>query len=306
MSAFLRTVDGDVAPSLIKGVLPHEHGFLARNKETPAQLKALGKKIARRLAGEFRALVDRGINLFVECTMNSVERQPELWSEAGKKTGMHVIATTGFYVTWALPERVKKMSVDELAALMHREVTDEMERSSRRAGLIKVSSNAYGVEEDERKVFLAAAAVHRETNVPITTHSPKGALPHVKLLEEHGVAPERVSLGHFEVDPWPDIKELARKGAMLIFTNWGCEDIIPEDLIIAQIVDLAKKGYLKQIMISVDMFIYMDKSRLSYRWPGGFKQIPDRVVPKLIRHGLKAREIDVILHENPLRHLAWG
>jgi len=76
-------------PSLVKGVLPHEHGFLARNEETPEQITALGKKIGRRLEREFRALVAGGVNLFVECTMNSPERRPELWAEAGRKTGMH-------------------------------------------------------------------------------------------------------------------------------------------------------------------------------------------------------------------------
>jgi len=306
MNGALRTIDGDINPSLVRGVLPHEHGFLARNEETPEEIAALGKKIGPRLAREFKAMVARGINLFVECTMNSAERQPELWAEASRKTGMHVIASTGFYVEWAQPERVKKASTDDIAALFIQELTDTMEHSSRPAGVVKASSSAYGFEENEKKVFLAAAAAHTETGAPVTTHSPKGALPHIQLLEENGVPPERVSLGHIEVNPWNDILAVARKGAMLIFTNWGGEEVLPEDMIVSQIVHLVKRGFLKQILISVDMFLYMNKGRLSYRWPGGFTQIVDRVVPKLVRHGLKPRQVDVIMHENPVQHLTWG
>jgi predicted metal-dependent phosphotriesterase family hydrolase len=92
---------------------------------------------------------------------------------------------------------------------------------------------------------------------------------------------------------------------MMIFTNWGGKQWVPEDMIVAQIVDLVRLGFVRQIMIAVDMYLYWKGGRLKQRWPGGFLQIPDRVVPKLMRAGLKTKHIDTILRDNPRRHLAF-
>lgn len=92
---------------------------------------------------------------------------------------------------------------------------------------------------------------------------------------------------------------------MLCFTNFGGYDILPEDMMIAQIVDLVRRGCTRQIMLSVDMYVYVHKGRLVYRWPGGFTQLVDRVIPKLAQAGLKPSQIETIMHRNPARHLKW-
>jgi len=55
----------------------------------------------------------------------------------------------------------------------------------------------------------------------------------------------------------------------------------------------------------VDMSVRIKNGRLVYRWPGGYTQIVDRVIPKLAQAGLKPSQIDTIMHRNPARHLAW-
>lgn len=304
MGRFVRTIGGDVPTGTIRRILPHEHGFLAVNRETPAEQKNLESVIERRLVREFRALVKQGVNLFVEVSTANSERQPLMWLRAGRRVGMHIVASTGFYVEDVLPRWVKKGRVDEIARFLEREVMEGIHGSGCRAGVIKVSSNSYGVEPGERKVFLAAARVHRDTGVPITTHSPKGALPHLALLEKHGVPPERVSVGHIEVNPWEDVLTAAKKGAMLIFTNWGGKEWVPEDMIAAQVHDLVRRGFLKHVMLSIDMYLYMKRGRLTLRWAGGYRQLIERVAPKLLRQGLKASQVERMLHDNPLRHLA--
>ncbi len=338
MAVRIRTVLGDVSPGEIQAVLPHEHTLLweaqppsagpsgrpqtsssratgadtrdkrslrdqwvAKESYTKQALPAL----LRRLRADFRELVRRGCNGFVDCNTIQGLRLAEVLCGCSRATGMHIVTATGFYVEETLPAWVKRASADELASRLMREVTEGVEGTEARAGAVKVSSNDYELRSVEKRIFRAAAAVHRKTGVPITTHSTKGARRHVEFLKKHGVDPSRVALGHIEVDPWGDIREVAGQGAMLLFTNFGGKDVVPEDMIIAQIRDLVRRGFVKQVMISVDMYLHYVRGRLRQRWPGGYLQIFDRVIPRLRRAGLRGRDIDRIVHENPCRHLAF-
>ena len=221
------------------------------------------------------------------------------------RTRMHVVMSTGFYVEETLPAWVKRGKVASIAEFMHSDLTAGIKGTGFPAGIIKVSSNAYGVERNERKVFMAAAKAHCATGAPVTVHAPKGAGPQMDILKANGVAPERVSFAHVEVGPWEDTLRLARMGAVFVFTNWGGAQWVPEGQIVAQIADLVRRGHVKQIAISVDMYLSWVKGRLRQRWPGGYVQIFDRVVPKLMEAGLKARHVDTITRENPRRYLAF-
>ena len=308
MPGKIRTVLGDVNPKDITGALTHEHGLLYHKTATMPRRKyidAAMPALRRRLIVEFRQLVKRGCNCFVDCNTALGIRIPNELHALARRTDMHLVLSTGFYVEASLPPRINRANVADIAQLMMKDVTRGIGRTDIRAGVVKVSGNGYEIAPNEKKVFLAAAAVHRKTGVPITTHTPKGARRHIDFLQKHGVAPERVALGHIEVDPWEDIKYVASKGAMLIFTNWGGRQWVPEDMIVAQIVDLVRLGYVRQILISVDMYLYYVRGRLRQRWAGGYLQIFDRVIPKLKRAGLKTKHIDTIVRDNPRRHLAF-
>lgn len=307
MGMKIRTVLGDVDPKLITGCVPHEHTLLYK-KSTMSEKRYVAEALPalrRRLAREFRELIRRGCNAFVDCNTAMGIRIPAELRDLARDTGMHLVLSTGYYTEESLPARVRRQTVPEMSAFFLKDVTEGIERTDVKAGVVKVSGNGYEIAPTERKVFLAAAAVHRKTGVPITTHTPKGARNHVDFLAKHGVAPERVALGHIEVNPWEDIKHVAKRGAMMIFTNWGGKQWVPEDMIVAQIVDLVRLGFVRQIMIAVDMYLYWLNGRLKQRWAGGYLQIFDRVIPKLLRAGLRTKHIDTIVRDNPRRHLAF-
>ncbi len=300
MSALIRTVLGEVKPSEITGALLHEHMQLA---ETEKDFIDARPAVIRKLTGDFKKLIKAGCNCFVDTSMNSA--RPRLAAELSERTGMHVVCTTGFYVEARMPRFVKKASIAEISARMERDVTEGMKGTGHRAGLIKVASNAYGVLKNERKVFLAAAKAHRKTGAPVHVHGPKGAWPQFELLNSNGVPPESISIAHIEVAPWEDILRVARAGGIMCFTNWGGKEWVPEGQIVAQVVDLVRRGFARQITISVDMYLSWTGGRLRQRWPGGYTQIFDRVIPKLRKEGLTRAQLDAIIRKNPARHLAF-
>lgn len=302
----IRTVLGDVRPSEIRAALTHEHGLLyfGHSKlSMDAYLKAAMPAAMKRLESEFRALIARGCNCFVDCSLRV--RMPLELRDIARKTGMHLVLSTGFYTEESMDRKIKRMSVPQLVDYMLGDVTKGIPGTDVRAGVVKVSSNGYEPGPTERKVFEAAAIVHKKTGVPITTHTTKGARRQTEFFKSRGVALDRVAYGHVEVDPWEDTLWAAKEGAMFIFTNWGGAKWVPEDMVVAEIRDLVRRGHVRQIMISVDMYLYYTGSILKQRWPGGFVQIFDRVIPKLRKAGLSRRDIEIITEENPKRHLAF-
>ena len=73
-------------------------------------------------------------------------------------------------------------------------------RTSHRAGVVKVAGSDGGPSARDRRIFAAAAETHRRTGVPILTHceAGTGALEQIRLLADHGVAPEHVILSHID------------------------------------------------------------------------------------------------------------
>jgi phosphotriesterase-related protein len=307
MGAKIRTVLGDVSPAEVRAVVPHEHALLWQDRSVSreAYLAQALPPFRRRMRSEFRTLLARGCNCFVDCNTTGGLSIPEELVAASRATGMHVVTATGFYVGRSLPRWAKRASVDTLVESLLRDVREGIGGTTARAGALKAASNTYELSPVEQRTFCAVAQVHHETGVPITTHTTKGARAHVDFFRAHRVHLERVALGHIEVDPWEDTLAVARQGVMFLFTNFGGTNILPEDMVIAQIADLVRRGCVGQIMISVDMYLYYAKGRLRQRWPGGYVQLFDRVVPRLLKAGLKASHVDRIMHDNPVRHLAF-
>jgi len=178
MSGQVRTILGDVDPCEIQAVLPHEHTLLYNDKSIPMDryvVRAL-PTLRRRMRAEFRKLISRGCNCFVDCNTTTGIQIPDELCALAQATGMHFVAATGFYVAGTLPNRIKRASVDELAQVLMRSVTQGIAGSQARAGVVKVSGNGYTLEPVEERTFRAAARVHRERAFPLPPTAPKGDL----------------------------------------------------------------------------------------------------------------------------------
>ena len=80
---------------------------------------------------------------------------------------------------------------------------------------------------DERKVFRAIGKAHVATNLPIFTHTGipgKAAIEQLNILEDSGVNPKRVCIGHLGnlIDPNVYVhKTICRRGGFVGFDRQG-------------------------------------------------------------------------------------
>ena len=160
---------------------------------------------------------DEGLRTIVDTTTFDLGRDVGLMAEVSRKSGVNVIAATGNHR--AIPRGFGDVSPDVIAPLYVREIDEGIEGTGIKAGVIKVASGQGGVTDAEEVVLRAAARTHKQTGVPISTHtwSPERiGDQQVRILLEEGVDMNRVYIGHSNDDTDMDyLLGLVDKGVWL-------------------------------------------------------------------------------------------
>lgn len=271
MSAFVRTVLGDIDPAQLGVTYAHEH--LVIDGGRPVLLEPdFDLSDVDAMVTEVGAAVDLGLGAAVDAMPCDAGRNARKLAEISRRTGIHVVAPTGlhherYYGSGHWSDRT---DVETLADLFVADIAEGIdandysgpivERTPHRAGVIKVAGSEGGPSERDRRVFEAAALAHRRTGAPILTHCERGsgALEQVRCLADHGVEPAHIALSH--VDKVVDRgyhREIASTGATLEYDGsfrWGdrpngtlqlLEWMAGDDLLdrIVLGMDAARQGY---------------------------------------------------------------
>src|SRR5512136_1539778 len=195
---FIRNVCGDIDPSDLGTCYPHEHVLCSpppdvadRDLEMDSETAALQELTWFKQAGG-RALVDM--------TPVDYGRNAPGMKRVSEATGVHIIATTGLHKEKFSARIVKDKSIDELADRFARDVTEGVDGTSIKAGVIKAASSLNAITSNEEKVFRAAARAHKLTGAAISTHTEAGTmgLEQIELLAAEGVKLERLIIGHVD------------------------------------------------------------------------------------------------------------
>lgn len=285
----VRTVLGDVEELGV--TYAHEHLFMtgdwAVRNEPDYRLDSLEAAVE-----EVTAAQRLGLSAVVEMTPLGFGRSPRLMRALAERTGLHVVAVTGFHKSTYYSDAhwLHHYTVDEIAGLLVAEIEAGMDelglvgpiirRSPARAGAIKLAAGYHRLP-GERLIKAVAEAAQR-TGVPVVTHCDKGTMGH-ELLDALQV--DRVILGHIDHNPDAGyLASLAERGAYLAFDRPGRIKYGPDSDIVALVEALAARGLGDRLLFGMDL------ARRSY-WPslGGGPGLPyllERFVPRLEAAGL--------------------
>ncbi|MFG1960357.1 phosphotriesterase [Nonomuraea sp. NPDC049028] len=292
----VRTVLGDVEELGI--TYAHEHLFMTggwpvRN-EPDYRLDSFDAAVV-----EVTEAQRLGLSAVVEMTPLGFGRSPSLMKELAERTGLHVIAVTGFHKSGYYSDMhwMHRYSVDEITELLVAEIDQGMDeyglvgplvrRSSARAGAIKIATAYHSFGRGVARLVGAVAAAARRTGVPVVTHCDKGTMGHELLdaLASEGVAADRVVLGHIDHNPDAGyLASLAERGAYLAFDRPGRVKYGPDSEIVSLVAELAERGLGDRVLFGMDL------ARRSY-WPSlgggpGLTYLLGRFVPRLEAAGL--------------------
>jgi len=193
----INSVLGPVDSKNLGFALMHEHVLSAFAGIYQNYPEFLGEDLLEHVASDLKKVKEGGVDTIVDATTIDLGRDMDLLTEAARRGGINIIATSGWWLD--IPPFLAGLSADQLAKVFVREVEEGIAGTNIKAGVLKSASDMGGVKLEEEKVLRGVARAHLKTGVPIMVHSyPAGQVGRQQLaiLKEEGVDPKRVKIDH--------------------------------------------------------------------------------------------------------------
>lgn len=328
----VQTVTGAIGPEQLGVTLPHEHVYINMTRTTPQDGYL---NVAEEAAAELALFTAAGGSTLIDMSngelsdyaapvgwsddLRVMQQNPDTGSrsianvlatkEMAEQTGVQVILGTGHYYDTYLDKLwFDRNSTNKIADYLVADLLDEIPGTGVRAGIIgEIASDLSHITATEERSFRAAGRASRETGIMISTHAasfPTG-LAQLEILQEEGVDPSRVVIGHADTVKSIDYSlEIARKGA---FVEFDClmtcrigGKVIRHQLerrlaYLSQIIDA---GYAGSILLSQDV---CQRSHMRALGGPGYTFLFEEFRTAAIEWGIDAEVLDSIHRDNPRR-----
>jgi phosphotriesterase-related protein len=242
------------------------------------------------LMTEQLGLVKReGVACIVDAGHPDMGRDINFLRQISMKSGLPIVVGGGFYNQAFYPKEIASLSEDQIVQELIKQVDADT------VGAFGEIGSWDEITADERKVFRAIGRAHVATNIPIFTHTGipgKSALEQLDILEDAGVKPDHVVIGHLGnlVDANVYVhKALCRRGAYVGFDRQGGNGDAQQ---VPMVMALIEAGFADHLMFSADA------SR-------GYAKTLTVFVPKVKAAGASDEVLHRILVDNPRRFLAF-
>ncbi len=155
-------------------------------------------------AAELARFKAAGGGTVVEVSSLGLNRDARGLREIAERTGVNVVAGSGYYIGASHPPDLAERTVEDVEAELVRDLTVGVDGTDIRAGVIGEIGTSEPLAPTERLVLRAAARAQRRTGVAMVVHpAPQhrsaaqiGAW--LDILEAEGAIPERVVISHLE------------------------------------------------------------------------------------------------------------
>lgn len=316
----VNTVTGQIASDQLGQTLMHEHfvfgypGFAGDrtfghfNRDNALEISIAAAKRAKA----------HGIQTVVDATPNECGRDVTILREVSEASRVNIICATGYYYEGeGAPAYFKFRNAlgdgeKEIYEMMFKEVTEGIEDTGIKAGVIKLASSKGVITDYERMFFRAAAKVQKKTGVVIITHTQEGTMgpEQAGLLISEGADPSKIMIGHMCGNT--DIQYATKvldQGVYIGFDRFGLENFLgaPRDIDReALAVALIALGYEDKIMFSHDTVNVMLGRPVTFppalaemMANAHIARIPEVIIPDLRKMGVTDTQIKKIMIDNP-------
>lgn len=342
------TVTGKVSADSLGLVLPHEHAFIELRNLVPAPHTISGKVLALekvsmsnlgRLQRNPYAVFDNAVlddekvmeweilqfkkaggMTFVDLTLRDIGRDPVLLARLSRALDIKIIAGCGYYIKASHPRDMDDKTIEGIAAEMLHEIKHGIDGTAIKAGVIGEIGTSEIIYPNEKKTLIAAAITQKETGLGLHVHTDLWATNGyevVKILTEHGAAPEKICINHIDVDIKLDyIKDLLNQGVYVEFDNFGKEfysdkrhrsvlkGLFARDIErVRAIKELINHGYLTRILLSNDICL---KTCLHSYGGWGYDHMITNIIPMMEDEGFTSEQIETLMVHNPAAFLDDG
>jgi phosphotriesterase-related protein len=266
---------------------------------------------------ELRHFKDLGGRTVVEVSSVGIGPDPAGLAEVARRTGLHIVFGTGYYIGASHPADTADKSAGQIADEMLRNVLEGFPGTDVRAGVLGEIGTSQPLTPTERRVLEATGRVQAETGTAIIMHpdsmhrSYEQIAPALDLIASAGAALDRVIISHCDDrlhQNYDSYAKLAALGCTLAFDTFGKEMYYPtrrrqypsDDQRIDMVARLVADGLAGSLTLAHDVCY---KTNLT-RWGGdGYGHLLRNIVPRMRAAGIPDAAIQQMLVENPRRLL---
>lgn len=313
----IMTILGSIPAEQIGFCQAHEHLMLSKGKSFEINPVLCIDDIDKSME-EVRDYQAAGGTSFVDAQPGGCNRMETSLAMISQKTGVHIIASTGFHKMTFYPENhwIFNSSEDMLTRIFEDELTKGMyvncdgrfddARCRYLAGQIKTALDTEGLSPQYEKLFRAASRASMNTGRTIMVHIEQEADPVMllKFFKEQGVSPERLIFCHMDraVKDLNIHKQILSEGVFLEFDTIGRYKYHSDEREIEIFKELLGAGYEDQLLFSLDT----TRARLRSYDPNavGLTYILKEFIPMMKEAGITDEQIRKISHDNCIRAFA--
>jgi phosphotriesterase-related protein len=263
----VQTVTGTIHPNELGYCQSHEHLFLA-DGPIARKYPALRLDDLEATCAELELYRNIGGRSVVDAQPVGCSRMADLHLLASKRTGIKVIASTGFHKLIFYPKEhwIHQMDSDHLTQLFTQEIEKGMyvrcddskpsEQINAKAGVIKTASDEQGPGGEYEKLFHAAANTAVKTGLTVLSHTEMGkcALEQIRFFSEYHIAPESIVICHLDrvLTDMQYLMEVASTGVYLELDTIGRPKYHSDEDEARFIAKLVDNGHENQILLGLD------------------------------------------------------
>ena len=267
---------------------------------------------------EAKLFKEHGGSSLVDATSIGIARDPVSLARISSETGLNIIMGSSYYVAGSHPPDFDARPEDDIVAQIVQDITEGVDGTGIRAGIIGEVGCSWPLTENERKVLRASGRAQRLTGAPVLIHPGRDEAAPAEIVEVlRGVGGDlgRTIMGHLErtVFDLGALTQIAESGCYLEWDQFGTElsfyslnpsvDIPGDAKRMDNIAWAISEGYGDRIVISQD--ICFKHSLLKYGGHGYF-YILANIVPRMRARGFSEVGIRKILVDNPAAALTFA
>ncbi|KUI44742.1 phosphotriesterase [Mycobacterium sp. GA-1199] len=312
----LNTARGPIDTADLGVTLMHEHVFIQSLDITTNYPEVWGDEAQREDDAVVRLneLKSRGVDSIVDLTVIGMGRYVPRIERIAAQTGINIIVATGVYTYNDVPmffhfSGPETPLGEPMVDMFVRDITTGIAGTDVKAAILKCATDEPGLTPGVERVLRAVAQAHRETGVPISTHThaaTKRGLDQQRVFSEEGVDLSRVVIGHSgDSTDLGYLEELIDNGSYIGMDRFGVDVFLGFEERVDTVARMCERGHADKMVLSHDASCYMDwlpeglAEQTMPNWH--YLHIHNDVIPALKKRGVTDEQLTTMLVDNPRR-----
>lgn len=310
------TVRGAIDANDLGVTLMHEHVFIMTTEVMQNYPESWGDDAQREAdaIGRLNKLKATGVDTIVDLTVIGLGRYIPRIARVAAATDLNIVVATGVYTYNDVPFCFHYLGPgaplngpEIMTDLFVRDIEQGIADTGVKAAILKCATDEPGVTPGVERVLRAVAQSHRQTGVPISTHThapTRRGLEQQRIFADEGVDLTRVVIGHSGDSTDIDyLEELIANGSYIGMDRFGIDVILPFEDRVNTVARMCERGHADKMVLSHDANCYFDalpEELLPVAAPNWhYLHIHHDVIPALKERGVTDEQIRTMLVDNP-------